>query len=482
MQISKILINGEWVSSISKETLDVVNPSTGKIIAIIPNCGKDDVDRAVKSATEGFKIWRCVNAEIRAKIIHTAADIIRRNAKQIGEEISREMGKPIKSAIGEVTANAEIFDFFAEEALRIKGDIYQYNYPNEQIQVVKEPVGVVGAITSANYPIALLTWKLGAALAAGCSFISKPDERSSAAAFSLGRAFLEAGLPGGVFNIISGTGTNTGKLLVGHQNVAKIAFTGSVKAGKEIAALASETCKRVTLELGGQCPAIVMPGIDPTKIVDEFISQTFNNSGQYCYRINRAYVHEEIYSSFVSLLVEKAKKLKVGRADENDVDQGPLYHKEIFDHVIQHIKDAQYKKAHLLCGGRQLFPERKGSYYIEPTIFENANHNMLVMTEETFGPVLAIMKVSSLTEAIQLANDNIYGLAAFLYTGDAGIGLQVARQIEAGTVWVNKIHKAYHFTPFGGMKCSGYGREKSEYGLEEYLELKSIYLNLPIIK
>ncbi|MDR0917912.1 MAG: aldehyde dehydrogenase family protein [Oscillospiraceae bacterium] len=482
MEVSKLLINGKWVSSITNETLDVVNPSTGEIIAIIPNCDKEDVDRAVQSAVNGFKVWRAVTAEKRAKIIHTAAELLRQHANEIGSQISQEMGKPLKSAIGEVVGNAEIFDFFAEETLRIKGDIYQYNYPNEQVQVVREPVGVVGAITSANYPIALLTWKLGAALAAGCSFVEKPDERSSAAAFSLGKIFLDAGLPAGVFNVISGTGIKTGRILVEHPNISKIAFTGSTSVGKEIAALAAGTCKRVSLELGGQCPVIIMPGIEPEKIVDEVVSQTFNNSGQYCYRINRAYIHSDIYDVFVDKLVDKVKKLKVGRADELGVDQGPLYHKGIFEHAMSHINDAMSKGARLLCGGKQLYPERNGSFYIEPTIIDNAEHNMLVMTEETFGPILAIKKVSSLSEAVDLSNDSIYGLAAFLYAPDAGLGLQAARQIESGTIWVNKIHKAYHFTPFGGMKCSGYGREKSEYGLDEYLELKTIYLTLPNIQ
>lgn len=481
MKVNKILVGGEWVSSTSAETLNVVNPSTGEVIAIIPDCGKEDVDKAVQSAVDGFKVWRCVDAEKRSKIIHAAADIMRKNAERIGKEISSEMGKPTKSAVGEVTASAKIFDFFAEEALRIKGDIYQCNYQNEQVQVVREPVGVAAAITSANFPIALLTWKLGAALAAGCSFVWKPDERSPMSAFSLGDVFLEAGLPNGVFNIISGSGKNTGRLLVEHPNVAKVAFTGSTTIGKEIAASAARSCKRVSLELGGQCPAIIMPGIDPNKIVGEFIGQAFNNSGQYCYRINRVYVHADIYDSFVETLVERTKKLKVGRADEEGVDQGPLYHKGIFDHAMQHIQDAKDKGARLLCGGNQLYSERKGSYYIEPTIFDNTDHSMLVMTEETFGPVLAIQKVSSLSEAIQLANDSIYGLSAFIYTADSGIGLQAARQIEAGCVWVNKIHGAYHFTPFGGMKQSGYGREKSEYGLDEYLELKSIYLTLPTV-
>ena len=480
MKTSKILIHGEWKDSFSKETLNVNNPSTGLVVANIPNCGQQDIDEAVKSALMGFTVWKNTPAEKRAQIIHKAADLIRKNADHIAEEISQEMGKPLKFALGEVVSSADIFDFFAEEGLRIKGDIYQYNYANEQVQIIKEPVGVVAGITAANYPIALLTWKLGAALATGCSFISKPDERSTTAAFSLGKLFLEAGLPNGVLNIISGDGT-TGKLLVNHEQIAKIAFTGSIAIGKKVATMAAGTCKRVSLELGGQGPAIIMSGTDPEKIIDEFISQTFNNSGQYCYRINRAYVHSDIYDDFIKVLLERVSKLKIGAADEPNVDLGPLYHKNIFDHAFIHIQDAVAKGARLLCGGKQIL-SKPNTYFIEPTIFDQANHNMLIMSEESFAPILSIMKVYSLSEAINYANDSIYGLASFVYAPDAGLGLQAARKLESGVVWVNKIHKAYNFAPFGGFKQSGYGREKSDYGLNEYLEIKTVYLTLPTIE
>jgi len=475
----QMLINGEWLPSVSGRTLDVVNPSTGDSIATIPNSCYEDIDCAVQSSLKAFIHWKNEPAEKRAKIIHSAAELIRANVDKIGNNITREMGKPRKAAISEVLGSAEIFDFFAEEALRIKGDIYQYNYSNEQVQVVREPVGVVAAITSANYPVALLTWKLGAALASGCTVIAKPDERASSSVLDFGKLFLQAGLPAGVFNVITGKGEEAGTLLVKHPQVSKIAFTGSTQVGKMIASIAAGTCKRVSLELGGQCPSIIMPGIEFSKIIDEFISQTFNNSGQYCYRINRAYVHEDVCDNFTQMLVEKVKRLKVGSPDEDGVDLGPLYHQKIFDHAMLHINDAHEKGANLLCGGKRLFPERQGTFYMEPTILNNTNHTMLIMKEETFGPVLGIMKITSLTEAISLANDSVYGLAAFVYTSDAGIGLQAARRLETGVIWVNRIHKAYQFTPFGGMKQSGYGREKSEYGLDEYLEYKTIYLNLP---
>ena len=480
MKAGKVLIHGEWVESSSEEVLDVINPSTGKVITKIANCTKCDVDKAVSSSLVGFEKWKRTSADVRAEIMHKAASLIREKANQIATEITNEAGKLTKWALREVNDSADIIDFFAEEGLRIKGEVYQYNFPNEQVQVIKEPVGVVASITAANFPVALLSWKLGAALASGCSVIAKPDERASTSALLIGQSFLEAGLPFGVFNIITGNGI-TGELLVKHPDISKIAFTGSVAIGKRVAALATETCKRISLELGGQCPAIIMSGVDPIKIISEFMSQSFKNSGQYCYRINRVYIHRDVYDDFIQVLLDKVSKLKIGKADEPNIDQGPLYHKSILEHAMSHIEDAINKGATLLCGGKQI-PSETNTYYLEPTIFENSTHDMLIMNEESFAPILSIMKIESLSEAIKHANNSTYGLAAFVYTPDSGLGLQAARQIDAGVVWVNKIHKAYTFAPFGGMKQSGYGREKSSWGLDEYLELKTVYLDLPSIQ
>ena len=479
METKKILIHGSWKESSSDDCLDIINPSTGMLVTRIPKCNKNDVDQAVQSASVGFNIWKNTSSEDRAKIMHKAAGLIRENSNKIANEISSEMGKPSKSALGEVLGAATLFDFFAEEGLRLKGDIYLRNYSDEQVQVLKEPIGIVAGITAANYPVALLTWKLGAALAAGCSFVAKPDVQATSAALSIGEIFLKAGLPNGVFNIVAGDGT-TGSLLVKHSLISKVAVTGSVETGSKVAALAARDGKRITLELGGQCPAIITEGIDPRKIIKEFISQTFNNSGQYCYGIHRAYVHSSIYDSFIDVLVENVKKLKVGVADDPSVDLGPLYRESIYNNVMKHIEDAIAKGARVLCGGRRL-ESPTNTYFVEPTVLDNVSGDMLISKEETFGPVLAVIKVDSLSEAIEYANNTMYGLASFVYTSDAGLGLQAARQLESGVVWVNKIHKAYDYAPFGGFKRSGMGREKSSYGLDEYLELKTIYLTLPTI-
>jgi len=483
MEKRKMIINGADVDAFDGSVLEIINPANGEIVSTIPDADVQDVNSAVQAALSGFSIWRRTPAKTRSNVLHKAADLMRKRIDEIAITITSEMGKPYKRAKSEVSGSAELYDYFAEEGIRLSGDIPQINHSNEQVLVFKEPVGVVGAITPSNYPIALLTWKLGAALACGCSVIAKPDEHSPSAALFLGKVFLEAGLPNGVFNIITGTGRKAGSILVAHPEVRKIAFTGSTEIGQEVAASASRTCKRVSLELGGQCPAIVMGDVIIDDMLSEFVEQTYNNSGQYCYRINRAYVHADVYNEFIEKLTKAVSKLKVGQGQDPETDLGPLVHQGIMDGVLCHIEDAIKKGARIRFGGSRLV---KGDYqygfFIEPTIIEDANHTMLLMQEETFGPVLGIQKIYSLREGIDLANDSRYGLAAYVFTRDGSLGLQASREIESGSVWVNHIHKAYEVAPFGGMKQSGYGREKSKYGLDEYLELKAVYLSLPNIE
>lgn len=475
-----MFIHGRFVDSISGEKDGVFDPATGELTSVAPVAASEDVDVAVKSAVEGFEIWRKTPAKTRAKVMHQAAALIKQRVDEFAESITFEMGKPIKKSRGEVLSAAELFDYFAEEGIRLTGDIPQINHEDEQVLVYKEPVGVVGAITPSNYPIALLTWKLGAALAAGCSLVAKPDEHSPSASILLADVFFKAGLPAGVFNVITG-GAEAGNALVMHPDVRKIAFTGSLEVGRIIAANAASTCKRVSLELGGQCPAIVMDDVVVDEIIKEVVEHAYNNSGQYCYRINRVYVHEKIYEEFMGKLVKTVANLKLGPGNDPQTDLGPLAHEEILKRTITHIEDAVAKGASIRYGGKQVALSTKSNLLFEPTIIENADHTMLVMKEETFGPVLAIKKISSLREGVTLANDTIYGLAAYVFTQDVGRGLQAAREIESGSVWVNRVHKAYEVAPFGGVKQSGYGREKSKYGLDEYIELKAVYLALPVI-
>ncbi|MDR1026384.1 MAG: NAD-dependent succinate-semialdehyde dehydrogenase, partial [Lactobacillus sp.] len=454
--------------------IEVKNPATGEVVAKIVDASVADVDKAVKSARKGFEVWRKVSAQERAKVLYKASAIIKERAEDIAKSMTLEMGKPIKAARSEVLRAADLVTYFAEEGLRIIGDVMQANLANEEVMVIKAPTGVVGAITPANFPVSLLINKVGAALAAGCSVVAKPDEHATSCSLMIAKAFLDAGLPEGVFNMITGSGAGAGNALVNHEDVNVISFTGSLEAGRKIASEAAKTCKRVAMELGGQSPAIVMDKVDVAAMITAFTHQTFNNSGQYCYRINRAYVHEGVYDEFMNQLVAEVSKYKIGEGMDEACNFGPLTHEGILKRTMSHIEDALNKGATVKMGGKNL----KG-LFVEPTILENCNHDMLCMQEETFGPVLAVKKVSSLKEAVKLANDTKYGLAAFVFVEDAGTGLQVSRQIDAGVVWVNKIHGAYNYAPFGGMKQSGIGREKSKYGLDEFMELKTVYLTLP---
>lgn len=475
----QMLIGGQFVSGSSEEYLTIVNPATGEVVARYPSATAKDVDVAVTSAEQGFQLWRKTPTANRAEIMHRAAELVRQQADTIAQIITREMGKPLKEALSETTGVASLLDYFAEEGIRVSGDIPKMDLPNELPLVIKQPIGVVGAITPFNYPIALLTWKLGPALITGCSVVAKPDEHAPTPALMLGQALLDAGLPANVFNVITG-GAETGKLLVSHPTVRKIAFTGSVEVGQTVGATALKYGKRVTLELGGQCPAIISNQADLNTVLPNFIRHTFNNAGQYCYRINRAYLEEGIYDDFMRGLIEGVSKIKVGRGDDPSVSMGPLTTEEVYNRTMQHISDAVSNGAKVRYGGKRITGQGFDSgFFFMPTVIDEANHSMLVMQEETFGPVVGIQKISSLRQGIQLANDTRYGLAAYVFTGDAGLGIQAAREIEAGSVWVDRVQSAYYPLPFGGMKQSGQGREKSKYGIDEYLEVKAVYLGLP---
>lgn len=478
-----LLINNEWKESSTSKKYKIYSPVTGGLIKEVSDASERDVDEAVSAATKGFEIWRKKSAKFRASILHQVAELIRSNPDPIINAITTEMGKPIKSAKSEVLGIANLFDFFAEEGLRITGEIPQLNNSNEQLLIVKEPVGIVGAITPSNYPVALLTWKLGAALSAGCSVIAKPDDVAPTAALLLGKYFIKAGLPSGVLNILTGDGSGIGKAIVKHPRINKIAFTGSVNVGKSIAMSAARTLKRVSLELGGQCPAIIMDRVDCNMIIKDIVKLGFNNTGQYCYRINRIYVHDSIYKDFIDLLIKQTSTLVMGDIHSMETDLGPLAKTSYLRRVESHVQDALDKGGRLLCGGkRPSNAEFSNGNFYEPTIIDNVDETMLITTEETFGPVIAVKKIKSLSEGIAQANNTKYGLAAYVFTSDSGQGLQAAREINAGSVWINKIGKAYEFMPFGGMKESGYGREKSKFGLDEYLEKKAIYMTLPEIK
>jgi succinate-semialdehyde dehydrogenase / glutarate-semialdehyde dehydrogenase len=473
-------IHGEWSPSTSSRTIPVENPATGEIIDTVPLGNAADADRAIASAAAALRHWRRAPMAQRARLQHAAAQRLRGQADDFARLLTLELGRPLAGSRTEIERTADLLDYFAEEGLRLKGEIPMINEANERVLVVKEPVGVVVAIAPFNYPLTLLTFKLGAALITGCTVVAKPATATPLTTLKLAELFHQAGYPPGVFNALTGNGGELGTVLVEHPTPRKVAFTGSSAAGKRIAAMASRTNKRVTLEMGGQSPALVCRDADLDTAVPALVKHAFANSGQFCYRVNRIYAHHDVYSSFVERFAEAAARLKVGNGLDPASDLGPLVNEEIFATSVRHVEDALARGARVVAGGARLTGGAlDAGYFFPPTVLADTSHAMKIMTEETFGPVVGVMPFDDLPAAIELANDSPYGLAGYVFSRDLAVALRAAEELEAGSVWVNDIHRSYNLVPFGGYKESGLGREKSHHGLEEYLELKTIYLAMP---
>ena len=472
-------VDGKWVPSVSGRSVPVRNPATGEVFAEVPLGTAEDADQAVRAAQAAFDGWRSRPTAERATLLHAAAAEMRQRADELAHRLTLEVGRPLAGSRTEIVRSADLLDYFAEEGLRLRGEIPLLNLPDERVLVVKEPVGVVVAIAPFNYPVNLLTFKLGPALITGCTVVAKPALDTPITTLHLAELFHSIGFPPGVFNVVTGHGTEIGMALVEHPIPRKIGFTGGTAAGKRIAAAAAQTNKRLTLELGGQCPAIVCDDANLDVAIPALVRQTFDNSGQFCYRVNRMYVQRGIYEAFGERFADAARKLVVGNGLRPGCQMGPLVNESTFRKSEEHVRDALAKGARLLAGGQRLTgPEYERGYFWPPTVLTHTNHSMLLMTEETFGPVVGLMPVETLDGAITCANDTPYGLAAYVFSQNLANALRAAERCEAGSVWVNNIHRSYNQVPFGGYKESGLGREKSHYGLEEYLELKTIYLSL----
>ncbi len=470
-------INGMWTKPRSEQYADVFNPCTGEVIETFACSNIEDVNEALHVANLAFKNWKKTPVAQRAVLQHKAATLMRQNAERLANSLASELGRPLAGCFTEISRSADLLDFYAEEGLRMKGEIPLHNLEGEKALIVREAIGVVVAITPFNYPITLLVMKLGAALMAGCTVVAKPSEDTPISTLILAEIFMEAGYPPGVFNVLTGWGYEIGNALIEHPITAKIAFTGGTSTGKRIGATAAMHNKRITLELGGQSPAIVCEDADITTAVIAIVRHAFANSGQFCYRVNRVYVHKTKYQAFLAQAVALAQKLKLGNPHSN-ADMGPIVNQKIYQNSEAQVLDALEKGATVLTGGQRLRGEEydKG-WYFPPTIISDTNHSMKIMTEETFGPVVGIMPFETNEEAITLANDSEYGLAAYVFSEQVGTGLRMAESLEAGSVWINNISRSYHDVPFGGVKQSGIGREKGHYGIEAYTELKTIYLN-----
>lgn len=454
---------GEWI--------DVVNPATGRVVARAPEAGAAIVDRAVDAARRAWPRWRSTNPFERARLLHGIAAQIENDERAMATTITQEMGKPLAEALGEVRKLAKAFHYYAQEAVRVFGT----TIPNEENGftsiVEREPVGVVAAIAPWNYPVELIGWKLAAALAAGCTIVVKPSQYTPSSAVALFRCVHAAGIPAGVANLVTGA-RHTGRLLVGHRDIDKVAFTGSQPAGEDIYRTVSGITS-LSLELGGSCPLVVTRHADLERAVAGALRRSFRNAGQICIAINRIYVQESVYAPFVEALASCAASLVVadGLANEN-ADVGPMATREGMTKVERHVQDARERGARVLCGGSRL--GGSDGLFHAPTVLADCTPGMLVMHEETFGPVVGVAPFSSLDEATALANGTPFGLAAYAYTNDLRETFGLGRSLEFGNVAINNVDAGIMNAPYGGRKQSGIGYEHGQEGLQGYLHLKHL--------
>ncbi|MCB1336235.1 MAG: aldehyde dehydrogenase family protein [Maritimibacter sp.] len=474
-----MFIDGGWQAAGSGATFPVTDPRSGSLVDSVPAGGAAEADAAIAAAARAFADWKTTPMADRVRIVKACAQSMRDTAAEVGNLLHAELGRPQAACVGEIARSADLLDIYAEEGLRLAATMPLGAAPGEKTIVTREPVGVVVAITPFNYPVTLLMFKLGAALVAGCTMVAKPSEDTPLSTLKLAAIFHRAGLPAGVFNVVTG-GRELGEALVAHPVPRKIAFTGSVPAGKAIAAAAAQTMKRLTLELGGHSAAIVCADADLDKAAAAIVRHGFANTGQFCYRVGRVFVERPVYEEFLAKLAERARALTLAPAG-GEGDLGPLVNEKIFATSARQSDDARAKGARILTGGaRATGPGYDAGFYFPPTLIADATPEMEVMQHETFGPVIGIAPVDSPAEGVALANASPYGLAAFAFTRDLARGLTLCEQLEAGSVWLNDIQRSSHYVPFGGMKESGLGREKGRYGVESYLEYKTIYLSYEV--
>ncbi|MFC4353995.1 NAD-dependent succinate-semialdehyde dehydrogenase [Chryseomicrobium palamuruense] len=467
-----IIINGQEVGQ-DLEQLDVTNPATGDLVGTVPKGGKAEARQATDAAFEAFKTWSKLSAYERSEKLMAWSTLIDEHADEIGELMTREQGKPFEEAKGEVVYANSFFKWYAEEGKRIYGEMIPATVANKRIFVHKQPVGVVAAITPWNFPAAMITRKVGPAIASGCTVVIKPANLTPLTAIRMVQLAKEAGIPDGVVNVVTGDSKEIGQEWLQDMRVRKLTFTGSTEVGKELMKGSAKTVKKVSLELGGHAPAIVMDDANFDKAVEQVIAAKYRNAGQTCVCINRLYVHEKIADKFAQAIAEKSKELKVGNGLEEGVKIGPLINEDAVEKVKKHVQDAKDKGANVLTGG-----ESKEGLFYQPTVLMNATDDMLCMNDETFGPLLPIATFKTVDEAIERANDTDFGLAAYVYTSSINTGIYIAEQLEYGIVGLNDGVPSSAQAPFGGFKQSGIGREGGHYGMDEFLEVKYISLDL----
>ena len=464
-------IGGKWVKSLSEETLAVDNPASQETIGVVPKCGAEETKQAIDSANVAFKSWKSKTAKERSIILKKWHDLILENIDDLAHIMTVEQGKPLAEAKGEITMGTTYIEFYAEECKRVYGDIIPDPLPDRRIVVIKQPVGVVGAITPWNFPSTMITRKCAPALGVGCPVIIKPASQTPFSALALAVLAEEAGFPEGIFNVITGSASEIGKELTENPIVKKISFTGSTEVGKILLKQSSTTVKKVSMELGGHAPFIVFDDANIDEAVAGAMMSKFRNSGQTCICANRIFVHEKVYDEFLEKFVKEVAKINVGNGLEESTNSGPLIDQYSLEKVKNHVNDAVNTGAKIAIGGDV---HNLGGNFYQPTVLSNVTSKAKITYEETFGPVAPIYKFSSDEEVINMANDTPYGLASYFFARDIGRVWKVAEALEYGIVSVNTGLPTKAEIPFGGIKESGLGREGSKYGLEDYLEIKYI--------
>jgi succinate-semialdehyde dehydrogenase/glutarate-semialdehyde dehydrogenase len=462
-------VNGGWIDADNGATLQVNNPATGALLGTIPKLGAAETRLAIEAAAAAWPLWRDKTAGERSKLLRRWQELILENQEDLARLMTAEQGKPLAESRGEIAYAASFIEWFAEEAKRVYGDIIPAHQEDKRLIVIKQPVGVCAAITPWNFPAAMITRKAGAALAAGCTMVVKPASATPFSALALAELAGRAGIPAGVFSVVTGASSAIGSELTGNPLVRKLTFTGSTEIGKQLMRECAGTMKKISLELGGNAPFIVFNDADLDSAVEGALISKYRNTGQTCVCANRFLVQSGVYEEFAAKLAVKVQALQVGDGLQGETQQGPLINRAAVEKVLEHIEDALAKGARIICGGNR---HSLGGTFFEPTILADVTPEMLVAREETFGPLAPLFRFGDEDEAIRIANDTEYGLAAYFYTRDLARSWRVGEALEYGMVGINTGLVATTVAPFGGVKESGLGREGSKYGIDDYLEIK----------
>jgi len=473
---TRAFVGGKWTDAASGATHAIVNPATGEPIGTVPDMSAADARRAIEAASQAFPAWAALTAKERAAILRRWYELLMANQDDLATLMTAEQGKPLAEAKGEIAYGAAFIEWFAEEGKRLYGDVIPPHQADRRLLVLRQPVGVVAAITPWNFPLAMITRKAGPALAAGCTFVCKPASQTPYSALAAAALASRAGVPAGVLNVVTGTdAAGLGAELTNNALVRKVTFTGSTEVGKKLMAQCAAGVKKITMELGGNAPFIVFDDADLDAAVAGAIASKYRNTGQTCICANRLLVHAPVYEAFGRKLVQAVAQLRVGDGLKGPTDQGPLIDTKALAKVEQHLADAVAKGARVALGGRR---HALGGTFFEPTVVTEVTPAMLIAREETFGPIAPLFRFETETDAIRMANDTEFGLAAYFYTRDLARSWRVAEALEYGMVGLNTGIFSTEVAPFGGVKESGIGREGSKYGILDYTELKFLCVGL----